>query len=74
VIHGTAPQKCARNTLPARSGISVPPEQGFALFDPFFSELRYPQELKTMGGVGEDDKLPLEELVEKLDPFLEKIK
>jgi hypothetical protein len=44
------------------------------LFDPFFSELRYPQELKTMGGVGEDDKLPLEELVEKLDPFLEKIK
>lgn len=49
-------------------------EQGFELFDPFFSELRYPQELKTMGGVGEDDKLPLEELVEKLQPFLEKIK
>jgi len=49
-------------------------EQGFELFDPFFSELRYPQELKTMGGVGEDDKLPLAELVKTLEPFLEKIK
>jgi hypothetical protein len=49
-------------------------EQGFELFDPFFSELRYPQELKTMGGVGEDDKLVLSELVKSLEPFLEKIK
>ena len=48
-------------------------EQGFELFDPFFSELRYPQELKTMGGVGENDKLPLAELVKTLQPFLEKI-
>jgi hypothetical protein len=44
-------------------------EQGFELFNPFFSELRYPQEL-TMGGVGEDDKLPLQELVSHLEPFL----
>ena len=48
-------------------------EKGFELFNPFFSELRYPQEL-TMGGVGEDDKLPLRELVARLEPFLAKIK
>jgi hypothetical protein len=27
-------------------------EAGFALFDPFFSELRYPQEHKEIGGSG----------------------
>lgn len=48
-------------------------EKGFEVFNPFFSELRYPQEL-TMGGVGEDDKLPLQELVARLEPFLSKIK
>lgn len=34
---------------------------GFALFDPFFSELRYPQELKKL--VGEDERLVLDVLV-----------
>jgi hypothetical protein len=48
-------------------------ERGFEVFDPFFSELRYPHEL-TMSGVGEDDKVLLYELVERLQPFLEKIK
>lgn len=48
-------------------------ERGFEVFNPFFTELRYPQEL-TMGGVGEDDKLPLDELVARLQPFLAKIK
>lgn len=48
-------------------------ERGFEVFNPFFSELRYPQEL-TMGGVGEDDKLPLDELVGRLKPFLPEIK
>lgn len=48
-------------------------ERGFEVFNPFFSELRYPQEL-TMSGVGEDDKVSLYELVERLQPFLEKIK
>jgi hypothetical protein len=47
-------------------------ERGFEVFNPFFSELRYPQEL-TMGGVGQDDKLPLDELVACLQPFLEQI-
>ena len=47
-------------------------ERGFEVFNPFFSELRYPQEL-TMSGVGEDDKISLYELVERLKPFLENI-
>jgi hypothetical protein len=38
---------------------------GFALFDPFFSELRYPQELKKLGGVGEDEKLVLDVLAQE---------
>ena len=46
-----------------RSGVPTV-EQGFEVFNPFFSELRYPQEL-TVGGVGEDDKLPLQEFVRK---------
>jgi hypothetical protein len=57
---------------PWHSGVPTV-ERGFEVFNPFFSELRYPQEL-TMGGVGEDDKLPLGELVTLLQPFLERIK
>ena len=48
-------------------------ENGFKIFNPFFYELRYPHEL-TLSGVGEDDKLTLDELVARLQPFLEKIK
>jgi hypothetical protein len=44
------------------------------VFNPFFSELRYPQELSKLDGVGETDKLPLAELVAHLQPFLEKLK
>jgi hypothetical protein len=47
---------------------------GFALFDPFSSELRYPQELKKLGGVGEDEKLVLDVRVARLQPFLSKIR
>ena len=49
-------------------------EKGFDVFNPFFSELRYPQELSKLSGVGEDDKLPFDELVGRLQPFLAKIK
>jgi hypothetical protein len=49
-------------------------EQGFAVFDPFFSELRYPQELNKMGGVDKQDKLLLDELVGLLQSFLAKVK
>jgi hypothetical protein len=47
-------------------------EAGFALFDPFFSELRYPQEFKTLGGVSHDEKLVLDELVLRLQPYVDK--
>ncbi len=48
-------------------------EAGFALFDPFFSELRYPQELKKLEGVGEHEKIVLDALIQTLMPFLAKI-
>ena len=44
---------------------------GFALFDPFFSELRYPQDLRKCA-VGQDHKLVLDVLVPRLQPFLNK--
>src|SRR5208283_5443161 len=44
-------------------------ETGFKVFNPF-TELRYPHEL-TLSGVGEDDKLTLDELVKYLHPFVE---
>jgi hypothetical protein len=59
--------------LPLHSGVPTL-ERGFEVFNPFFSELRYPQGLKELGGVGEDDKLTLDELVASLHPFLAKIK
>ena len=42
-------------------------EAGFALFDPFFSELRYPQDLKKCG-VSQDHKVVLDVLVARLRP------
>jgi hypothetical protein len=42
------------------------------MFDPFFSELRYPQELKEMKGVGQEEKLVLDLLVNLLIPFASK--
>jgi hypothetical protein len=47
-------------------------EAGFALFDPFCSELRYPQELKKLGSVGYDEKLVLDELILRLQPYFSK--
>ncbi|MGA8431618.1 MAG: hypothetical protein WB729_17475 [Candidatus Sulfotelmatobacter sp.] len=48
-------------------------ESGLALFDQFFYELRYPQELKEMEGLGDDEKFLRDELVVRLQPFLSKI-
>lgn len=47
-------------------------EAGFALFDPFSSELRYPHDLKKRG-VGQDHKVVLDVLVARLHPFLSKV-
>jgi hypothetical protein len=40
--------------------------EAFRLFDPFFFELRYPQELKQMEGLGDEERLVLDELVKRL--------
>lgn len=45
-------------------------ETGFALFDPFFFELRYPQELVDLDSVGPDDVVILDSLVRTLEPYL----
>jgi hypothetical protein len=45
-------------------------ERGFAMFDPFFSELRYPQALRKLEGVGPDDVVVLDALVAALRPFI----
>jgi hypothetical protein len=43
-----------------------------ALFDPFFSELRYPGQLKQVDGIGPDDVRILDALVAELRPFVGK--
>jgi hypothetical protein len=46
-------------------------ETGLAFFDPFFSELRYPQDLKKCG-VSPDLRFVLDALILRLRPFLSK--
>ena len=46
-------------------------EAGFALFDPFFSELRYPHDFKKCG-VSQDYKVVLDVLIACLQPFVSK--
>jgi hypothetical protein len=48
-------------------------ERAFAIFDPFFFELRYPQKLVDFDSVGPDDLMMFESLVEALHPFLKSI-
>ncbi len=45
-------------------------ESAFAMFDPFFFELRYPGELEELDGIGPDDVRVLDALVEVLAPFV----
>ena len=40
--------------------------EGLGIFDPFFSELRYPQEMKQCGGLGEHHKYLLDSLVTEM--------
>ena len=44
-------------------------EDGLAMFDPFFWELRYPQQLDKLEGIGPDDYRVLDALVVALEPF-----
>jgi hypothetical protein len=48
-------------------------QAGFAIFDPFFFELRYPGELADLDGVGPGDILMFQSLVEAIQPFLQSI-
>ena len=45
----------------------------FELFDPFFSELRYPMELQKIAGFGDEEGLVLDALVDRLLPFLKNV-
>jgi hypothetical protein len=60
--------------LPDCPGVTMPKTllAGLELFDPFFSELRYPQKLKKLEGVGQEEKLVLDRLVALLIPFATK--
>jgi hypothetical protein len=40
--------------------------EGLSLFNPFFSELRYPRELEKVGGLGGEHKELLDGLVAEL--------
>jgi hypothetical protein len=44
-------------------------ELGFEIFDPFFSELRYPGELTNVDCLGPEHKIILDELVTRIRPF-----
>jgi hypothetical protein len=41
-------------------------EEGLKIFEPFFSELRYPQEMKQVSDLGADHELLLDQLVGEL--------
>jgi hypothetical protein len=44
-------------------------ETGLAVFDSFFWELRYPQQLKELDGIGPDDVRLLDVLFAEIMPF-----
>ncbi len=48
-------------------------EDGLAMFDPFFWELRYPQRLERLESIGPDDYRVLDALVDALEPFAGKL-
>jgi hypothetical protein len=43
--------------------------EGLKLFDPFFFELRYPQEMPNVEGVGKEEGMVLDKLVTLIEPF-----
>jgi hypothetical protein len=57
--------------LPESEVITFPKTliEGLKLFDPFFYELRYPQELANIDGVSEEDGMVLDKLVALIEPF-----
>jgi hypothetical protein len=47
--------------------------RGFEIFDPFFSELRYPQRAPNVAGLGECHGELLLQVCEQLEPLLDQI-
>jgi len=47
--------------------------KAFEMFDPFFSELRYPVEANLVDELGEEHGFVLDAVVEYLESFLKKI-
>jgi hypothetical protein len=45
-------------------------EDGLAMFQPFFDELRYPHEKELMEGIGQDEVIVLNALVAAIKPFV----
>jgi HEPN domain-containing protein len=54
-----------------QSGIRLPPEfeEDFRVFNSFFNELRYPSALREVSGLGEEEALRLEHIVQVLRPL-----
>lgn len=61
-------QKSLRGVFPPYKH-PVTMEDGLEIFNPFFSELRYPQQLNKLQGIGPDDLRMLDAIAEELLPF-----
>lgn len=61
-------QKPLRGVFPPHE-YPVTIEGGLEIFDPYFSELRYPQQLNKVQGIGPDDVRLLDAIVYELLPF-----
>lgn len=44
-------------------------QRALEIFDPYFSELRYPQQIRNLQGIGPDDLRMLDAIVKELLPF-----
>jgi len=53
--------------FPRKSPMDI--KTGLAVFDPFFSELRYPQQLNELDGIGPDDIRLFDALFAEIMPF-----
>jgi hypothetical protein len=52
-----------------KEGMTI--KDGFVLFDSYFFDLRYPQELTKLESIGKEEGNLLEELIKKIEPFID---
>jgi hypothetical protein len=62
-----------RDPRPSEIPMTMTIREAFALFDPFFWELRYPRESPNVEGVGPEEAAILDALVERLKAFLNNV-